>query len=80
MTGPVSEFAMGSSLEPTKAMKDPRTAAFVNAFQKKFPDSRPGLFSSQGYDNLLVILDAIKRAGEPTGDLARIARASATPW
>jgi branched-chain amino acid transport system substrate-binding protein len=71
MTGPISEFAMGSSLEPTKAMKDPRTAAFVAAFQKKFPDSRPGLFSSQGYDNLLVILDAIKRAGEPKGDLAK---------
>jgi branched-chain amino acid transport system substrate-binding protein len=71
MTGPISEFAMGSSLEPTKAMKDPRTAAFVNAFHKKFPDSRPGLFSSQGYDNLLVILDAIKRAGAPTGDLAK---------
>ena len=71
MTGSVSEFAMGSSLEPTKAMKDQKTAAFVNAFQKKFPDSRPGLFSSQGYDNLWVTLDATKRAGEPTGDLAK---------
>lgn len=71
MTGPISQFAMGSSLEPTKAMKDPRTAAFVNAFLKKYPGSRPGLFSSQGYDNLLVILDAVKRAGEPTGDLPK---------
>ncbi len=71
MTGPISEFAMGSSLEPTKAMKDPRTAAFVTAFQKKYPDSRPGLFSSQGYDNLWVILDAIKRAGKLSGDLAK---------
>lgn len=71
MTGPISQFAMGSSLEPTKAMKDPRTAAFVNSFLKKYPDSRPGLFSSQGYDNLLVILDAVKRTGEPTGDLAK---------
>ena len=70
MTGPVSEYAMGSSLEPTKAMKDPVTAAFVNAYVKKYPDSRPGIFSSQGYDNLMVITDAIKRAGKPTGKLA----------
>lgn len=70
MTGPVSEYAMGSSLEPTKAMKDPVTAAFVNAYVKKYPDSRPGIFSSQGYDNLMAISDAIKRAGKPTGKLA----------
>jgi branched-chain amino acid transport system substrate-binding protein len=69
MTGPISEFAMGSSLEPTKAMKDPVTAAFVKAYTKKYPGSRPGIFSSQGYDNLMVVLDAIKRAGKPTGDL-----------
>jgi branched-chain amino acid transport system substrate-binding protein len=69
MTGPICEFAMGSSLEPTKAMKDPVTAAFVEAFTKKYPGSRPGIFSSQGYDNLNVILDAIKRAGKPTGNL-----------
>ena len=71
MTGPACEFDMGSSLEPTKAMKDPVTAAFVNAYIKKYPDSRPGIFSSQGYDNLMVILDAIQRAGKPTGDLAK---------
>ena len=45
-------------------MKDPQTAAFVKAFQKKYPGSRPGIFSSQGYDNLMVIADAIKRAGK----------------
>jgi branched-chain amino acid transport system substrate-binding protein len=71
MTGPISEFAMGSSLEPTKAMKDPVTAAFVNAYIKKYPGSRPGIFSSQGYDNLMVIADAIKRAGKLSGDLAK---------
>ncbi len=70
MTGPVSQYSMGSSLEPTKAMKDPVTAAFVNDYLEKYPDSRPGIFSSQGYDNLMVIFDAVKRAGEPTGDLA----------
>jgi branched-chain amino acid transport system substrate-binding protein len=71
MTGPLSEYAMGSSLEPTKAMKDPVTAAFVNAFLKKYPGSRPGIFSSQGYDNLKVILAAVKQAGKPTGKLAK---------
>ncbi|MFH1954772.1 MAG: ABC transporter substrate-binding protein [Pseudomonadota bacterium] len=71
MTGPISEYAMGSSLEPTKAMKDPVTAAFVNAFLKKYPGSRPGIFSSQGYDNLNVILEAVKGAGNPSGNLAK---------
>ena len=71
MTGPISEYAMGASLEPTKAMKDPETAAFVKAYQKKYPGSRPGIFSSQGYDNLMVIADAIKRAGKLSGDLAK---------
>ncbi len=71
MTGPISEYAMGSSLEPTKAMKDPVTAAFVNAYLKKYPGSRPGIFSSQGYDNLKVILTAVKQAGKPTDDLAK---------
>jgi branched-chain amino acid transport system substrate-binding protein len=71
MTGPISEYAMGASLEPTKAMKDPQTAAFVHAYQKKYPGSRPGIFSSQGYDNLMVIADGIKRAGKLSGDLAK---------
>jgi branched-chain amino acid transport system substrate-binding protein len=71
MTGPISEYAMGASLEPTKAMKDPETAKFVKSYQKKYPGSRPGIFSSQGYDNLMVIADAIKRAGKLSGDLAK---------
>ncbi len=71
MTGPICEYAMGSSLEPTKAMKDPVTAAFVNAYLKKYPGSRPGIFSSQGYDNLKVILAAVKQAGKPTNDLTK---------
>ncbi|MFH2126086.1 MAG: ABC transporter substrate-binding protein, partial [Pseudomonadota bacterium] len=71
MTGPISQYAMGSSLEPTKAMKDPVTAAFVNAYQAKYPGSRPGIFSSQGYDNLKVILNAVERAGKPGGNLAK---------
>ncbi|MGD9123895.1 MAG: ABC transporter substrate-binding protein [Desulfarculaceae bacterium] len=71
MTKSICEYAMGSSLDPTKAMKDPVTAAFVKAFWKKYPGKRPGGFTSQGYDNLMVILDAIKRSGKPSGDLAK---------
>ena len=71
MGGTTCEYAMGSSLEPTLAMKDPVTAAFVKAYEAKYPGSRPGIFSSQGYDNLMVIMDAIKRAGKPTGDLQK---------
>jgi len=69
MSGATCEFAMGSSLEPTLNLKNPETATFVKAYEAKYPGARPGIFSSQGYDNVLVILDAIKRAGEPTGKL-----------
>lgn len=69
MSGPMCEFAMGSSLEPTLNLKTPETGAFVKAYEAKYPGARPGIFSSQGYDNVLVITDAIKRAGEPTGKL-----------
>ncbi len=71
MTGPVSQYAMGSSLEPTLSMKDPDVKAFVQAYRKKYPGARPGIFSSQGYDNLMVIANAIKRAGKLSGDLAK---------
>jgi branched-chain amino acid transport system substrate-binding protein len=71
MSGAVCQYAMGSSLEPTLNMKDPQTAAFVKAYEAKYPGSRPGIFSSQGYDNLMVIIDAIERAGKPTGDLQK---------
>jgi branched-chain amino acid transport system substrate-binding protein len=69
MSGPVCDCAMGSSLEPTLNLKTPETGAFVKAYEAKYPGARPGIFSSQGYDNVLVIADAIKRAGEPTGKL-----------
>jgi branched-chain amino acid transport system substrate-binding protein len=69
MTGPISEYAMGSSMEPTKNMKDPVVAKFVQDYEKKFPGNRPGIFSSQGYDNMKVIIDAVKRAGKLSGDL-----------
>lgn len=71
MTGPLCQYAMGSSLEPTLAMKNPIVADFVKRYEAKFRKARPGIFSSQGYDNIMVIMDAIKRVGKLTGDLQK---------
>ncbi len=69
MVGPAAQYAMGNSLEPTLAVKDPVAADFVKRYEAKYAGSRAGIFSGQGYDNLMVILDAVQRAGKPTGDL-----------
>lgn len=71
MTGPLCQYAMGSSLEPTLAMKNPIVADFVKRYEAKFQKARPGIFSSQGYDNIMVIMDAIKRVRKLTGDLQK---------
>ena len=71
MLGPTAQGAMGSSLEPTLAVKDPVATDFVKRYEQKFNGARAGIFSSQGYDNLKVIVDAVQRAGEPTGDLEK---------
>ncbi|HPI93144.1 MAG TPA: ABC transporter substrate-binding protein [Deltaproteobacteria bacterium] len=70
MLGTTSAYCMGVSLEPTLAMKDPVVADFVKQYEAKYNGARPGIFSGQAYDNVMVILDAIKRAGNPTGKLA----------
>ena len=69
MSGATCQYALGSSLEPTLAMKDPIVSDFVKRYEAKYKGARPGIFSSQGYDNIMFILDAIKRAGKPTGNL-----------
>jgi branched-chain amino acid transport system substrate-binding protein len=40
----------------------PETAKFIEAFKKKFNGAEPGLFDAQGYDGVMMIADAIKRA------------------
>ncbi|MDD2581928.1 MAG: ABC transporter substrate-binding protein [Desulfuromonadaceae bacterium] len=40
----------------------PETAKFIEAFKKKFNGALPGLFDAQGYDGVMMIADAIKRA------------------
>lgn len=69
MVGLDARYAMGVSLEPTLNMKDPVAADFVKHYAAKFNGARAGIFSSQGYDNVMVIADAIQRAGKPTGNL-----------
>lgn len=71
MCGTACQYAMGSSLEPTLAMKNPIVADFVKRYEAKYQKARPGIFSSQGYDNIMVIIDAIKRTGQLTGDLQK---------
>ena len=53
-----SMSALGFSPEQAS----PETAKFIEAFKKKFAGQVPGLFDAQGYDGVMMIADAIKRA------------------
>jgi branched-chain amino acid transport system substrate-binding protein len=54
----------------------PVTAKFVEAFRKKFKGTEPGLFDAQGYDAVMLLVDAMKRAGstDPKFFKAELAR------
>jgi branched-chain amino acid transport system substrate-binding protein len=70
MTGSMSEYAMGTVIDPNLQVKNPVAVKFVENYKKKFENARPGMFGAQGYDNLIVIANAIQRAGKLSGDLA----------
>jgi branched-chain amino acid transport system substrate-binding protein len=53
-----SMAALGFSPEQAS----PETARFIATFKKKFNGALPGLFDAQGYDGLMMLADAIKRA------------------
>ena len=53
-----SMAALGFSPEQAS----PETARFIEAFKKKFNGQMPGLFDAQGYDGLMMLVDAMKRA------------------
>lgn len=53
-----SMAALGFSPEQAS----PETARFIESFRKKFNGALPGLFDAQGYDGLMMLADAIKRA------------------
>ncbi|GAB4296558.1 MAG: ABC transporter substrate-binding protein [Desulfuromonadia bacterium] len=40
----------------------PVTAKFVEAYKRKFNGAEPGLFDAQGYDAVMLLVDAMKRA------------------
>ncbi len=41
----------------------PETAAFIENFKAKYDDKTPGLFEAQGYDAVMILAEAMKRAG-----------------
>ena len=59
--GAAVEGAM-SALGFSPEQATPETAKFIEAFKKKFNGAEPGLFDAQGYDGVMMIADAIKRA------------------
>lgn len=54
----------------------PETAKFIAAFSKKFAGQVPGLFDAQGYDGVMMIADAIKRANSADPKVFKTAMAS----
>jgi branched-chain amino acid transport system substrate-binding protein len=59
--GPAVEGSM-SALGFSPEQASPVTAKFVEAFKKKFNGAEPGLFDAQGYDAIMLMADAMKRA------------------
>ncbi len=59
--GTAVEGAM-SALGFSPEQATPVTAKFVEAFKKKFSGAEPGLFDAQGYDAIMLLADAMKRA------------------
>ena len=54
----------------------PETAKFIEAFSKKFAGQVPGLFDAQGYDGVMMIADAIKRANSADPKVFKTAMAA----
>lgn len=67
-----SMSALGFAPEQASA----ETAAFIEAFKKKFNGTLPGLFDAQGYDGVMMIADAIKRANSTDPKVFKTAMAS----
>jgi len=51
-----------SALGFSPEQASPVTAKFVEAYKKKFNGAEPGLFDAQGYDAVMLLVDAMKRA------------------
>ncbi len=73
--GTAAEGAM-SALGFAPEQASPETAKFIEAFKKKFNGALPGLFDAQGYDGVMMIADAIKRASSADPKVFKTAMAS----
>jgi branched-chain amino acid transport system substrate-binding protein len=59
--GPAVEGSMVAlGFSPEQA--SPQTAKYITAYQVKHPGEMPGLFDAQGYDAVMLLADAMKRA------------------
>lgn len=59
----------------SSADKDPKVVAFIDAYKKKF-NAEPNAFNAMGYDTMMLVADAIKRAKDVTGPSIKDALAS----
>ena len=73
--GSAAEGSM-SALGFAPEQASPETAKFIAAFSKKFAGQLPGLFDAQGYDGVMMIADAIKRANSADPKVFKTAMAS----
>ena len=73
--GTAAEGSM-SALGFAPEQASPETAKFIEAFKKKFNGALPGLFDAQGYDGVMMIADAIKRASSADPKVFKTAMAS----
>ncbi|MDD2900305.1 MAG: ABC transporter substrate-binding protein [Desulfuromonadaceae bacterium] len=73
--GTAAEGSM-SALGFAPEQASPETAKFIEAFKKKFAGQLPGLFDAQGYDGVMMIADAIKRANSADPKVFKTAMAS----
>ena len=70
MAGRDGLYYVGNGIEPSLAAKGTIAAKFHEKYIKKY-NEKSGIFSAQGYDAILVALEAIKRVFPLTGDLKK---------
>ncbi len=73
--GTAAEGSM-SALGFAPEQASPETAKFIESFKKKFAGQLPGLFDAQGYDGVMMVADAIKRANSADPKVFKTAMAS----
>ncbi|MEI7817164.1 MAG: ABC transporter substrate-binding protein, partial [Desulfuromonadales bacterium] len=73
--GSAAEGSM-SALGFAPEQATPETQKFIESFSKKFAGQLPGLFDAQGYDGVMMIADAIKRANSADPKVFKTAMAA----